>query len=168
MESTDQQPVRPEPVVTIEWDQGPVSVIIAQDWPKSHVPEMVMQEAVRLVQQHTGDPAGGHDWRWRLSMKNVAISELKEFNQLIDEANAEEALEPPPHVTEVHSPHLHSRWLRGSIVGLSGDPKWMLEASRQALADEFIEVLTPPAEEEQSMVPTTARDRLVRFMGGQQ
>lgn len=159
---------QPEPVVTLEWDNGPVSVIIDQDWPRSHLPEMVMQEALHKAQQHTGEPAGGHDWRWKLSMKNVAISELKEFNQLIDAAAEEEALEPPPRATDVHSQHLHSRWFRGSIVGLTGDPKWMYNASRQALADEFLEVLTPPADEDHTEVPTTARDRLVRFMGGQQ
>lgn len=156
---------QPKPVVTIEWDDGPVSVVVEPRWSENHLPEMVLQEALGKVQAYTGMPAGGHSWRSQLTTLNVPLEKLKEFNQLIDEARAEEDAEPRRQPTEVATRHFQSLWHRGALMGLTGDPKWMVEASRQALCDELLEVLTPPQEAD-SGVPTTARDRIVRFMGG--
>lgn len=156
---------QPKPVVTIEWDDGPISVVVEPRWSEHLLPEMVLQEALQKTQAFTGMPAGGHSWRSQLTTLNVPLTKLKEFNQLIDEARAEEDAEPQRQPTQVTTRHLQSLWHRGAILGLTGDPKWMVEASRQALCDELLEVLTPPQEED-SDVPTTARDRIVRFMGG--
>lgn len=159
---------QPASVVSIEWDDGPVSVVVDQRWAETYLPEMVLQQAREKVQEFTGLPASGHSWRSQLTTLNVPLTKLKEFNKLIDEARAEHDMEPERTPIEVTTRHLRSQWYGGALVSLTGDAKWMLETTRQALCDELLEVLTPPAEEEDSGVPTTARDRLVRFMGGRQ
>lgn len=152
-------------IVSIECDRsGPTSIILENDWQREVTPAQLLAHLQALIQEELGTPKDTSSWRAHLSIKNVPVYRLKEFNALVSEARAEQRMEPPTQLQTVTSNHLTSRWLRGGIVSLAGDEEWMASATRQAVADELLQVLMRPADPADGAAPTMARERIVRFL----
>ena len=154
----------PRQVVEITWEPGHQSVSIAADWADSVPPHGLIQQVRTAAQELWGLPGLGEDWRAQLTLKNVPAEMWGEFTLLVREARAEQALDRNEPDQEVRTRHFTSRWRRGTLVHLDGDEAWMASTTRQAIADELLEVLTPPDHE--PTASTAARDRLMRVVRG--
>lgn len=155
----------PRQVVEITWEPGHESVSIAQDWADSVSPRGLIQQARTAAQSLWGLPGLDADWRSELRLSNVPLEMWGEFRRLLDEARAEQDADDGNRVVrEVRTRHFTSQWRQGTLVHLDGDEDWMASTTRQAIADELLEVLTPPDTE--PAAPTTARDRLLRVVRG--
>lgn len=143
--------------VSVEWADGrPVSIAIRSGWADRITPESLLREVQSQVHSH----APGAQ-RYRPSLGDVRLEDLREFAHLIREAR-EERHRTPRRDEVVSTYHFEGRWLGGRLLSLIClDPAWMLEAARTGIADELLEVCTPPPEPELG----TAQRRLLRFVG---
>lgn len=149
-------------VVTMRWDNGPASVAIDPDWKSRMTAPELLQQVVTVARDHL--PAeSSHGWRDQIDLTKVPLSQLREFTALIREARAEAADAPHPEGQQVSGRHLQSRWYGRSLISVTGDEQWLVNASRQALSDEFLTVLTAPPESPDPGI-SKARDRFVAFM----
>lgn len=148
-------------LVTIRWEDGPVSVIVKQGWEQLAEP-MDLLDHVRDELAGYVLEAPGHDWRTHVDLKRVPLRHVGEFNELFAEARAEDRAEPKLAAVEVRGRHLVGLWRRGRLLQITGDVDWLVGATRQEISDELVRVITPPGDEVPA--PTVARDRFVRFM----
>lgn len=146
--------------VEILWRDGIAeNVIVRDDWADHLTPPELLATIRDLVNAERGGSTGG-DWRFKLSLANISLHNLAEFNAQLADARAEEAAnrrEPQIHTTM----HFRAVWHDGALVELTGDDSWSqtpLEVMGRDLAEAIVAPEVPAG-------TTKARDRLLAFMG---
>lgn len=146
-----------EPEAFVEWESGrPINIAIRDGWSERVSPSELLHEVQSQVLQH----ATGRQ-RYQPSLKDVPLKDLREFANLIREAR-EERHRAPSDAHSVKSYHFVAEWTGGRLLGLTcTEPDWMLETTRARIADELLDVCTPPEEAPEG----PAQRRLLRFVG---
>ena len=145
--------------VEIVW-RGDVAadVIVSSNWAELLTPPGLLGVVRDLVNAHRGGTAG-LDWRFNLSLANVAPKDWAEFTAQLADARAEAAAQASaPQVSTTL--HFRAVWHDGALLELTGDDTWSrlpLEVMGKDIAAAIVAPETPA-------VTTVARDRLLKLM----
>ncbi|HIT74669.1 MAG TPA: hypothetical protein IAA98_03705 [Candidatus Avipropionibacterium avicola] len=147
--------------VEILWRDGVAEdVIIRPDWSESLTPSGLLDLVRDLVNTEHGGAGDATDWRFALSLRNIALEDLAEFTAQLADARAEAAAEAgEPQVTTTL--HFRAVWHRGALLELTGDDAWA-ELPLQVMGGDIAAAIVRP---EMPAATTVARDRLLTFMG---
>lgn len=156
----DDQPM----VATLDWEGGTVRwVTVESDWCDQVGPAGLIGQVRKAYQ--AAQPAVGGNWRLEVSLGDVELEDLKEFNLLLQEARASDPVgrgRGEPQV--VRSAHLESHWsAEGGLVRIADPQQWLPTATRQAVCEELTAVLQRPDVDVPLQTPEVRR--LLAFAG---
>lgn len=145
----DQMPIE------IRWQGDQIEgVFVAADWRQSLTPTELIARAAGQFRERR---RGGASWRSRVRLRGIPLNRMDDF---VDAVRAARRESPVLEVNERSTRHFSSRWRGGDLLNLSGDVAWLDGAKRQEVADELLEILDVPADEEGPAVAW-----LMRMMG---